>query len=122
VISPFFLKVSLIGAASVLYFLVALSVISIGIILERLWFYHTVSRGLPEFRETVRLAAENGRWEDIKKYAEERQGKFRGALPLDMDTGLVSSLATARVSTKTAPKALEEFAADGMIRGKLAWD
>lgn len=123
-LSPFFLKVSLIGATSVLYLLIALSVLSVGIILERLWFYHNVAKGLAAFRQTVRLAAASGRWEDIRKYAEERMGKSSGGCPRDMETGVVSSLAASRVSmtTSTAPKALEELASDGMIRGKLAWE
>lgn len=122
-VSRLFLGISLIGAETVLYLLIVLSIVSVALILERVWFYRRASRGLIEFRQKVRLAAEGGRWPDVKRYAEERISRYPG-VSLDMDTGLVLAMIPPDRGKTTPPShnVLEELAHDGMIQARLAWE
>ena len=110
--SRIFLGMSLVGAEWVLYLLIALSVVSVGLIIERGWFYRKAAKGLPEFRQRIRVAIENGRWNDIKMYAEERTRRYQNLFP-DMESELVLAM---------APPAKEELAHDAILRAKLAWE
>jgi len=123
-VSHLFLGISLLGAQVVLYLLVFLSIVSLGLIIERLSFYRKASKGLREFRLKIRSDAENDRWEEIRKDTEARMRKFGKESPPDMDTGLVLSLVPSRRDSKNAfaPKVLEELARDGVLRAKLAWE
>lgn len=123
-ISRLFLGISLVGAESVLYFLILLSVLSVGLILERVWFYRRASKGLIEFRQNIRRAAENGRWEDVTRYTEERRSRSHGASPFDMDTRIVSAMIGSRAASHPHPssKSLEDLAQDGIIQARLLWE
>ncbi|MBI4374654.1 MAG: MotA/TolQ/ExbB proton channel family protein [Deltaproteobacteria bacterium] len=118
-----FLKVSLLGAQAVFYLLVALSVISVALIMERAWFYKQASKGLEEFRRKIRSAVERKEWEDARRYIEERKSS-QGNSPIDMETELVSSMLASRTQAANSfyPKALEELSQDAILRSRLTWE
>ncbi len=121
--SQFLLGRVLGGAEWVLYLLLALSITSIGLILERTWFYGKASKGLGEFRTKVRKAAEAGRWEKVKTDAEERVQRDGGDF-VDMDSELVLAMVAYSIKTDLHPTAivLEQLAQDAILRAKLQWD
>lgn len=123
-LSNIFLGVSLIGAEWVLYFLILLSVISVAIIIERLRFYRTASKGLEPFRAKIRDAANQGKWEDALAAAQQRskQANLRAA---DLETGMTMALLSCRQANdkgKPTSQSLNELAQDAVLRTRIHWE
>ncbi|MCM2276695.1 MAG: MotA/TolQ/ExbB proton channel family protein [Oligoflexia bacterium] len=122
-LSHLFLGLSLIGAEWVLYLLLALSVISVALILERVFYYRAASRRLSEFRDRIRQTVLTGKWDEAIKLAEERARQQRNGAQ-DLEAALAFSLMTrsngraARLSTEV----LDKLARDSLTRGRLSWD
>lgn len=120
-ISHFFLGLSLIGAQWVLYLLILLSIISVTLVIERLWFFGKASQGSQKYREKIRSAATHGNWEDVKKVTQEKVSRnpdFDG----DLEGNLVQALIDSSSQKKSSLESLTELSQDVIIRGKLSWE
>ena len=117
-LSHLFLGMSLIGAEWVLYLLLVLSVLSITLIIERIFFYRSASQGLDLFRKQVRTAASSGNWNEAAKAAESRAQSQKGAA-VDLEAEMTSSLVG---SSKKSIEVLNELAYDSVIRARISWD
>jgi biopolymer transport protein ExbB len=121
VFSKLFLEMSLIRAEWILYLLLFLSVVSIGLILERAWFYRRATKGLETFRDRLRRAVSKGEWNEAVRMAEERADRTRTAPP-DLDSGVAMTLLQSRSEAKGSIEALQELAQDAILRSKVAWE
>lgn len=113
-----FLGMSLVGAEWVLYLLVALSVVSIAIIIERWRFYATASSRSGDFRKALRDAVIGGRWNDAKQAAQTRTQAAKNA---DLEGEMALELLK-QIDRKLSIEALNETARDAVVRSRLAWD
>ena len=122
-LSNLFLGMSLLGAEWVLYLLVILSIVSVAIIFERIQFYRNASRGLVDFRKSVRAASGQGQWAEALKAAQARiQSTAKGVGP-DLESGLALALLEQKIARKnTGTDVLTEVAQDVVVRAKLSWD
>lgn len=114
---------SLVGSEWVLYLLILLSILSIAVILDRLRFIGSARNGLVEFRNQIRIAAEDGRLDDALKVAESRiKGKL--ATPPDLESHLAVAILSHKRTGKGDPSAevLNELAQDAVIRIRLQWE
>jgi biopolymer transport protein ExbB len=121
-LSKMFLGMSLVGAEWVLYFLLALSVLSVTLIFERLFFYRTASRGLQEFRRLIRTATTEGKVTAAVEAAHQRvqKGTRQGkSLTPDLESEMVLALLS---HPPAASEILGEVAQDAVMRARLAWD
>jgi biopolymer transport protein ExbB len=110
-----FLGFSLLGAEWVLYLLLALSVLSIAIIFERILFYRLASHGLSAFRDRVRADASSG---DLKNALEAARNRAKTD-----SADLESQMAAALLASGRGPaQVLNEVAQDPVMRGRLAWE
>jgi biopolymer transport protein ExbB len=119
-IAKLFLDISIVGAEWVLIVLIILSIVSVTLMLERVWFYRKASTGLREFRAKVRTAAAHENWADVKKAASERISSGMG---MDLESGVVTALM--EVATKKgaeSPEILTELADDSIIRTRITWE
>lgn len=119
--SKLFLEMSLVKAEWILYLLLFLSVVSIGLILERAWFYRRATKGLAQFRDRLRRAVTKGEWNEAVRMTEERSDRARTAPP-DMDSGVASTLLQSRAESKTSAEVLQELGQDAILRTKVAWE
>lgn len=117
-----FLGMSLLGAEWVLYFLIFLSILSFTLIIERIRFYHAATRGLDEFRKSIRHLIAAGKWDEALKATEERKNKNNGENVNDLETEMVSSLISQRSSTFTLNSLAPLAADDAVLRAKLLWE
>lgn len=117
-LSKIFLGMSLIGAEWVLYFLVLLSVLSVSLIFERIRFYRQASKGLNDFRHTVRNATAGGKLNEAFDLAKSRT-HHQTSLAQDLEAEMVYALLS---HPKASAEVLTEVAQDAVIRAKLAWD
>jgi len=115
-LSNIFLGLSLVGAEWVLYLLLILSVVSVGIMIERARFYRLAIKGLNEYRQLVRKTAENRKWSEIEKTSIERIQS--GASDLD------ACIAAALTGHKGANsvEVLSEVANDALVCSRLKWE
>jgi biopolymer transport protein ExbB len=120
-LSKIFLGMSLIGAEWVLYFLLILSIFSIGLIIERIRFYRDSLRGIEEFRDKIRHSTTHGRWEEALKTAHERLGARSSS---DMEAKLTVALLeqAQRTPQSMKPTVLNELAQDSVVRTRLQWE
>ncbi len=109
---------SLIGAEWVLYLLIALSIISITLIFERVRFYREATQGLTDFRSKVRQAAQSGQWTAATLLAEQR-AKSHGAGAPDLESEMALALLS---QGKSSPEVLSELAQDAVVRARLSWE
>jgi biopolymer transport protein ExbB len=121
VFSRLFLEMSLVRAEWILYLLLFLSVISIGLILERAWFYRRATKGLGLFRDRLRRAVTKGEWTEAVRMAEERADRTRTAPP-DLDSGVALTLLQSRSEAKGSTEVLQELAQDAILRAKVVWE
>jgi biopolymer transport protein ExbB len=113
-----FLGLSLVGAEWVLYLLIALSIFSVAIMIERVLFYRSAGSGLREFRERVRSEAASG---DLKIALEAARARAREHQSSAAD--LESEMAIALLSNGRGPaEVLNEVAQDPVMRTRLAWE
>lgn len=111
---------SLLGAEWVLYLLIGLSILSIALIIERVLFYRTASRGLSDFREQVRKVAGTRDWESALKLAQARANQTRDRKGIsDLETAIACALLT---QPQAPASSLSELARDALMRAKLPWD
>ncbi len=115
-LSTLFLGMSLVGAEWVLYLLLALSILSIAVIIERFRFYRSATTGLAAFRKGVRKAAADEDWDAITKSAKSRSSKNAVA---DMETGMASAITEGK---RKDAELLTQLAQDEVLRARLAWE
>jgi biopolymer transport protein ExbB len=113
-LSQVFLGLSLVGAEWVLYLLLALSVVSIALIIERWRFYNAATRGLKQFRKDVRQAATTKNWAPVIQAAKARVGTNA-----DLESEMTLALMNAK---QASPEILTELAQDSVVRAKLGWE
>ena len=111
----------MVGAEWVLYLLLAISVFSVSLMIERIRFYHLASKGLAEFREKVRDAVQKGKSESLESATDLAQGRFKRQNTLNPDLETEMTLALLNHSG-TSIEVLSEVAQDAVIRAKLSWD
>lgn len=124
-LSHLFLGMSLLGAEWVLILLVGISLLSITLIFERIFFYHSASSDLRHFRQKIRQATLEGKWDEAIRTAEARmkqQEKSSQDLETEMALLLLRSRKTSETSPRSSIEALSELGKDAMVRGKLHWD
>lgn len=112
---------SLVKAEWILYLLLFLSVLSIGLILERAWFYRRATKGLELFRDRLRRAVSKGEWSEAVRMTEERADRTRTSPP-DLDSGVALTLLQFRSESKGSTEVLQELAQDAILRTKVAWE
>jgi biopolymer transport protein ExbB len=113
---------ALLGAEWVLYVLVALSIISVAIMIERARFYRRTTQDLAAFREAVRGQVGGAQFDKALENAEARL-RARGPQMADFETPLTITLLDHAHSGKAvAPEVLAELAQDSLLKTKLAWD
>ncbi len=117
-VSKLFLGMSLLGAEWVLYGLIILSVLSITIILERIYFYHKATEGLPEFRLKMRTAISAGHLPIALEISQIRNKNKTQWTP-DFESEMTSLLLT---HPSESSDILENLAHDIMIRTRLLWE
>ena len=118
-LSHLFLGLSLVGAEWVLYLLLILSVFSVSLMIERALFYRQASKGLADFRATVRKAAADGRLEVATQAAQARVQKMSHSSS-DLETQMVLALLS---HTKgSSPDVLIEVASDSVLRTRIDWE
>ncbi|MBL7715151.1 MAG: MotA/TolQ/ExbB proton channel family protein [Bdellovibrionales bacterium] len=122
-LSNVFMGLSLLGAEWVLYLLVILSMVSVGLIIERVLFYRSVTQEIADFRKKVRAAVGSQDWTAALKAAEARIKNQELIGAHDLETGLVTALLDAQKSGKTAGvEVLNEIAQDQVVRAKISWE
>jgi biopolymer transport protein ExbB len=109
-LSRLFLGLSLVGAEWVLYLLILLSILSIGIIIERLLFYRQAMNGLAEFRAKLQAGVASGNPTGAVEAAKGR-------------TDLDSQVALALLSrSKASTDVMNELATEAVSRARLPWE
>ena len=117
-VANLFLGLSLAGAEWVLYFLIGLSVLSIGLMSERIWYYRATHQNLKEFRAAIRAAAKAGEWEKAEKLANARsQAQPESG---DFETGI--ALALLAHTRGASAEVLTEVAQDAVALTKINWE
>ncbi|MEN9722066.1 MAG: hypothetical protein RJB38_52 [Pseudomonadota bacterium] len=118
-LSNLFLGFSLVGAEWVLYLLVAISILSVAIMVERWRYYRSASKGLEEFRGELRAMVDAGKWDDALIKAETRRKSREALFSRDLETDLAVTLLQMKGSKA---ELLNESAQDAVIRAKLEWE
>lgn len=118
-LSGFFHGFSLLGAEWVLYLLVIISIISVGLIIERIQFYKKAELGLSDFRATIRAQIAAAKYPEALTLAQNRLNQSK-QMPRDLETELAVALLTVKSNTKV--DVLEQVAHDVVTRIKLDWD
>lgn len=114
-----FLALSLSGANWVLYVLVALSILSIALIVERMVFYKKASQGLDSFRRDIRMAVHKGDFSSALNLAEKSlNDNFKKYPNLESEVCVV----LLSQSKNSNFESLQELSEDALIRAKLNWD
>lgn len=117
-----FLGMSMVGAEWVLYLLVILSILSITLIFERSKFYRDANRGIVDFRQKLRQAAAQGKWDEATRLASEREAG--GSSAHDLEAGLARALLSHRAEgdKSTATEVLNEVAQSAVLQSRIHWD
>jgi len=109
---------SLVGAEWVLYILIGLSVLSVALIVERWRFYRGATRGLEDFRASIRKNAAERKWDEAARLAGERSRDTNAHTP-DLEAEMALALISHPRSTTAV---LSEVAHDAITRARLAWE
>ncbi len=117
-LSNTFLGLSLIGAEWVLYLLVLLSILSIGLIIERTLFYKQASKDQSDFREKMRKSVKDKNWNQATQTAKEWMNAKTSKTP-DIESYMTLALLEAG---KSSPEVLTELAQDAVSQAKLLWE
>jgi len=117
---------SLLGAEWVLYLLLALSVFSISLIVERFVFFHQAAKGSERFRNTIRELVSQGKFSEARTVATTHYEQKASKAP-DFETAVAKSLldhaaAYAQENQKFETEVLNEVATDSLLRVKLQWE
>ncbi len=126
-LSELFLGISLVGSEWVLYLLVALSVLSVTLMIERTRYYRSASRGLPEFRAELKTLVAAGKYEEafVKAQARLKSAEATSGA-LDLETEMVTELMALKkdpsLTSRLRPELLNETAQDAVIRAKSDWE
>ena len=111
------------GSEWVLYILLALSILSVAVIIERIFFYRKAARDLDTFRSELRKNINAGELKKALSTAESRlSGGFKEAP--DFESGLSFHLLNhvAKGSNGTAPEILSEVAQDWILQTRIKWE
>ena len=110
---------SLGGAEWVLYLLVAISIYSVSIIVERALFYRSATKELGEWRAALRADVLRSNWSGAKQLAQTRSLEIqKGSRKVDLETGLSQSI----LESSLPPAALSDLALDQVLRSKQHWE
>lgn len=115
------------GAEWVLWLLVALSIASIALIIDRVFFYKSALNGLEEFRKQIRKLISNNQIEEAKRYAFEFRRQKAARNP-DFESNVVADLLesfeklTNQKDSRVCVEILSEIAHDSILQTKLKWD
>lgn len=107
----------MVGANWVLYLLIFISIISVGIIIERLLFYKSAMNGLQSFRTSLRESATAGKWDQALKISSERN---KSSETPDLESAMAEALIHHRDTKKS--DILTEIAQDHVLRARLQWE
>ena len=118
-LSNLFLNLSLGGAEWVLYALVAVSVVSVAVMIERWRYYRGAVQGLADFRAEVRTLVASGKHDDALVKAQTRRKAQEQQASRDLETDLAVTLLPMKGSR---PEILNEAAQDTVIRAKIEWE
>jgi biopolymer transport protein ExbB len=124
-LSHLFLNIALLGAEWILYVLILISILSVTLIFERIWFYRSASIDQAQFRESIRSDVQQGRWESAQKIAQERLAKLHDKGAVDLDTEMAALLLSQRSRSELSPASAEilnELSQDPVFRAKLRWE
>lgn len=121
-LSNVFMGLSLLGAEWVLYLLVILSMVSVGLIIERVLFYKSVTQELADFRKKIRDTVAGQDWSAAMKAAEARSKHQDVIGAHDLETGLVTALLNNKSSSGGSVEVLNEVAHDQVMRAKIHWE
>jgi biopolymer transport protein ExbB len=114
-LSKLFLGLSLAGAEWVLYVLILLSIFSIALIIERIFFYKKATNGLQRMRESIRKSVASGDLSSAKKSAETKMSLKENDLESAMAVALLNS-------SGTSIEILNEIANDHVVAARIFWD
>jgi biopolymer transport protein ExbB len=117
-LSNIFLGLSLVGAEWVLYLLILLSLLSIGLIIERALFYKQASRNQSEYRTRIRKSVADKNWNQAIQASKEWMNSRPTKTP-DIESLMSLTLLEAGKST---PEVLTELAEDTVSRARLLWE
>lgn len=122
-VSQLFLGMSLLGAEWVLYFLILLSILSVSLILERIVFFRSSTRGMDEFRTRLRSSISNNRIDEAARLIQGRIQEHQGS-PKDLESPMALALLNHLQSKnqKSSPEILEKIGDDAVIRARLHWE
>lgn len=118
-LSHLFLGLSLVGAEWVLYLLLILSVFSVSLMIERVLFYSQASKGLDEFRASVRKATAAGRLDTAVQAAQARVKQMSHSAR-DLESEM--TLALLSHAKGASPDVLLEVAGDPVLRARMEWE
>lgn len=118
-LSHVFLGMSLLGAEWVLYLLLALSILSITLIIERVRFYMSATRGIEHFRTEIRSLASQKNWPGALAAANKR-AQSQTASATDLEAEMTASLL--KNASNAKPEILNEFAQDAVMRARVSWE
>ncbi len=119
-LSNLFLGFSLLGADWVLYILIALSIVSIGLIVDRLLFYKSATRDLLGFRKSLRDAVGSGEWDRALQIAKTRTAAQRAENRPDLEAAMAEALIQSR--SVRNPEVLTQIASSPVIESRVAWE
>jgi biopolymer transport protein ExbB len=118
-LSHLFLGLSLVGAEWVLYLLLALSIFSVSLMIERVLFYRQASNGLVEFRAAIRKAAVEGRMDAAMQAAQTRMKGQSDSAP-DLESEMTLALLSQPKGADS--EILLEVASDPVLRARMQWE
>ena len=119
-----FQGMSLVGSESVLWLLVALSILSISIIIERVLFYQQAQKDQASFRDKVRNAVEAGNISEALTNAKARTQIFAGKQAQDFDSSLAFAVLSHsnRGGGSRSIEVLSEIGQDMILQTRLKWE
>lgn len=119
-LSKLFLSMSLLGAEWVLYILILLSILSLALIFERIFFYRAATNGLDDFRKSLKAAVEADDTAKALSLALERR-KSSSSNGLDLETEVSVVLLDPKL--KGSPyESFQELSQSALLRIKTQWE
>ena len=121
-LTELFLNISLLGAEWVLYLLLILSILSITLIFDRIFFYRRSNKDIQVFHQSIRNAAEKQNWEQALKEIHNRQ-ESQGGHCNDFATSLASSLIKQHSQKQDSKTDVYlELSHDSILQTRLNWE
>lgn len=120
-LSDLFVRVSVFGSEWVLYVLVFLSILSVGLILEKSLFFKKTLKNAETIRSSVRTSIVNGNWEAALRAVETIPSNVQSS---SFEKQLVSNLYELQKDSpeRCTTEVLERTARDTILRTRKAWE